>query len=284
MAWTGSLELNYRLDPHRASGAPARTVCHDRHDGPLRVLASLYPEDAVVCHNVLVHPPGGIVGGDQLHVAVQVAAGAHALITTPGATRFYRSAGESAMQTVVARVEDQARLEWLPLETIAHSGTLAENRMRFELVPGADMIGWDVVALGLPASSKAFESGRYTQQIELPGAWLERGTIAASDHRLLDSPLGWGGCRAMGTMWFARGSALPAPLRELLIDAARDAAQAATTLVARAGVTSPHDGIVVMRVLGSHTEAITALQVAVWKRWRELAWSMASVPPRVWKT
>ena len=93
MSWAGSLQLAYRQEPLR--GAP-RTVLHDRHDGPLRVLASLYPEAPGVCHSVLVHPPGGLVGGDELDIALTLHDDAHALITSPGATRFYRSTGAPA--------------------------------------------------------------------------------------------------------------------------------------------------------------------------------------------
>jgi len=194
MSWQGSLALAYRHDELR--GAP-RTVLHDRHDGPLRVLASLYPETPAICHNVLVHPPGGLVGGDVLDIELTVDTGAHALVTTPGATRFYRSTGAPATQRLRATLATGARLEWLPLETIAYSGCLGENLMRFDLAPGAEMIGWDVLALGLPASDQAFARGRFTQYVEMPGRWLERGVIDALDTRLLDSPLGWAGHRVV---------------------------------------------------------------------------------------
>jgi hypothetical protein len=98
---------------------------------------------------VLVHPPGGVVGGDTLRIDAHLAPGSHALITTPGATRFYRTAGELAEQSLTARIDDGARLEWLPLETIVHRSALAHNHMRFELAPTAEMIGWDLLALGL---------------------------------------------------------------------------------------------------------------------------------------
>ena len=94
-------------------------VQHDRHDGPLRVLQPLHPEGPAICHHVLVHPPGGLVGGDVLDIDINVQPGAHALVTTPGATRCYRSTGETAVQSVRARIADGARLEWLPLEAIA---------------------------------------------------------------------------------------------------------------------------------------------------------------------
>ena len=280
MAWQGSLSLAYRRD--HIHGAP-RTFVHDRHDGPLRVLTSLYPEAPTVCHNVLVHPPGGLVGGDVLDIGVTLEPDAHALITTPGATRFYRSTGAPATQRLNARVADGARLEWLPLETLAYSGCIGENLMRFELAPGAEMLGWDVLALGLPASDQAFVRGRFTQRIELPGRWLEHGVIDSADTRLLDSPLVWAGHRVMGTLWFAAGNALPQVRRDALLDAAR-AIGDAHALCGTAGSTAVHDGIVVLRALAPRVEPLMALLVSVWGAWRTLAWQLPASPPRVWRT
>ena len=276
MSWQGRLELAYRRDAER-------TIVLDRHDGPLRVLKSLYPESPQVCHSVLVHPPGGIVGGDVLAIDGALADGAHALITTPGATRFYRSLGEPALQDVRVRAASGARLEWLPLETLASSGCIAETRMRFELAPGAEMIGWDVLALGLPASDRGFERGSYTQAIELPGCWLERGRIAADDARLLDSPLGWDGQRVLATLWFAAGSALRAERREALLDAAR-ASVNDHSLRERCGATAANDRVVVLRALAPRVEPAMQLLAGVWARWREAAWQLPACTPRVWRT
>jgi len=276
MAWHGHLSLTYRHDA-------GRCVVHDRHSGPLRVLQSLYPEGEAICHNVLVHPPGGIVGGDVLEIEAELGAGAHALITTPGATRFYRSLGEPALQSLTARVADGARLEWLPLETLCYRRTLAENRMRFELAPRAEMIGWDVLALGLPASGEPFDVGRYTQQIELPGVWLERGAVDGSDRLLLESPLGFAGHPVLATMWFASGSAMAGTRREALLAAAREAFEG-HALQDTAGATSPHDEVVVVRALAHRLEPAMELLTSVWKRWRALAWSLPAQVPRVWRT
>ncbi len=147
--WQARLELHYTL-------RKGRSVAQDRHVGPLRVLKPLHPEGPAICHHVLVHPPGGLVGGDRLHLQVQVDEGAHALLTTPGATRYYRSKGVLASQQVDLRLAAGARLEWLPLETIAHPGCLGLNRVRATLAAGAEMIGWDLLALGLPASAQPF--------------------------------------------------------------------------------------------------------------------------------
>ena len=280
MGWTGSLRLDYRNEPLR--GAP-RTVVRDRHDGPLRVLASLYPEAPGICHSVLVHPPGGLVGGDSLTIDLSVTEGAHALVTTAGATRLYRSTGAAATQTLRATLVGGARLEWLPLETIAYNGCIAGNALRFELAAGAEMIGWDVLALGLPASGQPFARGSFTQAIEFPGRWLERGVVDGVDTRLLDSPLGWAGQRVLGTLWFAAGTALTAARRDTLLEAARTAAEG-HALRRSAGATATHDGIVVLRVLAPRVEPLMSLLMAVWAGWREAAWQLPAHVPRVWRS
>ena len=283
MSWHGHLTLDYRREGDQ-------TLAHDRHEGPLRVLKRLYPEGPGVCHHVLVHPPGGIVGGDVLTVEAKLQPHTHALITTPGATRFYRSAGALAEQTVNARLMAGARLEWLPLETIAYRNCLAENRMRFELAPGAEMMGWDILALGLPTANEAFDSpghaqGRFSQHIELPGVWLERGTVRADDALLLDSPLGWAGRRVMGTMWFAAGQPLEAARKETLLDAARELVDASPLeLGLIAGATAPHAEAIVLRALGGRVEPVMRLLTQVWARWRVLGWDLAPCPSRVWRT
>ena len=276
MGWHGHLQLDYRRDG-------GRTTALDRHHGPLRVLRRLYPEGDAVCHHVLVHPPGGIVGGDVLELDATLQPGSHALITTPGATRFYRSAGPLAAQQVRATLAAGARLEWLPLETLAYRRCEAENRLHFTLSPGAQMIGWDVLALGLPAANQPFDAGRYLQQLELPGVWLERGRIDGSDRVLLDSPLGLAGHTVMATMWLADGGPLGRERTELLIDAARaliDASPLATT----AGITAAHESLLVLRVLAHRVEPAMALLQTVWKAWRPLHWGLAPCAPRVWRT
>jgi urease accessory protein len=273
LSWQARLSLHYRRDGER-------TVAHDVHEGPLRVLKALYPEGERICHHVLVHPPGGIAGGDQLEVEVTLGPGTHALLTTPGAARFYRSAGARASQSARVRLEAAARLEWLPLESIAHSGCLATNALEFELAPGAQLLGWDLLALGLPASDAPFAGGDFEQRIAWPGVWLERGRIDAADARLRTSALGLAGHDVLACAWFACGSAWPEAQRERLLDAAR--ALGADGLVA--GATAPDPRLVVVRVLGHRVEPVMAHLAAVRAAWRRDAWGLDAVPPRVWRT
>ncbi len=280
MTWRAQLSLHYRT-------TAGKTLLDFSHDGPLRILQSLYPEGDAICHNVLVHPPGGVAGGDDLDIRVQVAEGAHALITTPGATRFYKTSGDPAIQRTRVKLLDNARLEWLPLENIAYSGCIAENRLQLELAPTAQMIGWDITALGLPAAQQLFERGQFTMHTELlhpQGAhspWLERGCIEASDHRLLQSPLGMNGYTCLATLFFIAGSAIDMPASELFLSKSREIA-ASHTLCATTGITRPHAQVIVLRALCHHTEDALSLCKAVRGAWREIAWNLPPTLPRIW--
>ena len=273
--WRSSLNVEFR----RLRG---RSVVRSRHDGALRCLSALHPEGDAVCHQVLVHPPGGLVGGDGLHVQLQLQPGAHGLLTTPGASRFYRSLGAPAVQSLDATLHAGSRLEWLPLENIAFDACIGENRARFHLAPGAELIAWDMLALGLPAAARPFASGSFLQHMELPGLWLERGRIDAADTTLLQGPGGLAGNSAIGTLVFASASPIAAPRRELLLHGARQALQGVGGVVA--GATCAHPQVVVLRAIGQRIEPIATLFRAVWAGWRVAAWDLPACAPRVWST
>ena len=278
MPWHARLDIAYHHDhDHR------RSLARFRHEGPLRILQSLYPEGDAICHNVLVHPPGGLVGGDTLDIAVDAAAGSHGLITTPGASRFYRSDGELALQRTRLNIAAGARLEWLPLEALCYSGCRAENRLQMQVAPGGELIGWDITALGLPLAGQPFLAGRYQQHIELPGVWLERGRIDAEDRRLLDSPLGLAGRQCLASLFHVVGEAMPRARRERLLEIARDALDG-HALADSAGATAPDAQVVVLRVLAPLVEPAMQLLRTVWAGWRRELWGLAATPPRIWST
>ncbi len=274
MAWHAHLALNYARQG-------ARTVARHRHEGPLRILQSLYPEGEAICHNVLVHPPSGLVGGDVLDIDIALEADTHGLVTTPGATRFYRSEGEAAVQRTRVRIADNARLEWLPMEALCYSGCRAENRLTLSLAPGAQALGWDVTALGLPEAGQPFESGSLLQHLEVEGGWLERGRIDAGDARLMDGPLGLAGQRCVATLFFAAGAPIEAALRERALDTARELIEA-HPLRAQAGATAPDPSVLVVRTLAPVVEPAMQLLKSVRNAWRTALWGLAPNPPRTW--
>jgi len=274
MTWHANLELNY-------TRADQRVVQRHVHNGPLRVLQSLYPEGDAVCHTVLVHPPGGLVGGDTLDIHIHADAGCHALITTPGATRFYRSTGATALQRCAIRLEAGARLEWLPLEALCYNECQADNQLRMDLAPGAEMLGWDLTAIGLPQAKLPFVRGVFSQHIEVPGAWLERARIDASDTRLLHSPLGLGGKHCIASLFLVSGT----PMERARIDLALELARAQIDQQPdphSAGVTSPDPRVVVLRTLTPLVEPAMQLLRAVRSAWRQALWRMPGENPRLW--
>ena len=186
MPWHARLSLDYQRHGER-------TVLQHSHDGPLRIFKSLYPEGDAVCHNVIVHPPGGLVGGDVLDIGVQVGAGAHALVSTPGATRFYASDEAFATQQVRLQLDAGARLEWLPLETIAYPGCRADNRWSATLAEGAELMAWDVTALGLPGAASPTSRASSGSGWRFPAAgWSRRA-----------SPRTTGACWTHPSVWAA---------------------------------------------------------------------------------
>ncbi len=274
MTWHASLAIDYALQA-------GRTVAHASHSGPLRILQSLYPERDSICHNVIVHPPGGLVGGDVLEMRLRVAADAHGLVTTPGATRFYRSDGAAAIQRTQLELAAGARFEWLPLETICHAGCIAENQLMMNLEPGAEMMGWDLTALGLPGAGLPFDRGSFLQKLEVPGVWLERARVRADDAELMQGPLGLAGHSCFATLFFVCGSKLARNRRQLALDAARAVIEA-HSLEPTAGATSPDAKVVLVRVLAAHVEDAASLLRAVRTAWRQHLWDLDSPALRIW--
>ena len=282
------------------------TRVHAAHEGPLRLLKTLYPEGPGIAHAVLVHPPGGLVGGDRLDIDIHVATGAHLLVTTPAASRYYRSTAGEAAQVVQAQVAAGARLEWLPQETLAYDGCQGRNAWQVRLDAGGSLMTMEVLALGLGESQRPFASGRFVQQFgiegegeggNLPsglhggfqggiqhslegGLWRERGVIDATDRALLDGPCGLAGHRVLGTLLLAEGAAIDGATAEAALDAARAESAAAPGMLA--GATWLQERVLVLRLLADEVEPAMRLLRRVRARWRHRCWGMDAHEPRVW--
>ena len=179
-SWHAELELGYGRD-----GDCTRPTLR-RHKGPLRVQKHLYAEGPEVCQHIIVHPPGGIAGGDRLDISATVGSGAWAQLTSPGAAKWYRAAGP-AYQSLKLRVEAGATLEWLPQETIVYAAAQAELTTEIDLHGDAKLLYWDIVALGRPASGERFDTGHFQAQLNIRRdgqlLWHERQRIRGDDGR-----------------------------------------------------------------------------------------------------
>jgi urease accessory protein len=241
------------------------------------VQKALYPEGDAPCHAVVLHPPGGIAGGDALAIRVDVDPGAHALVTTPGAAKWYKSNGRGASQHV--RLNVDGGLEWLPQEAIVFDAAEVRSSIDIRLAAGASMIGWDIVALGRHAAGERFGQGLFAQTIRLRIgdhlAWVERTRIAGSD-RLIDSPIGLAGHHVFGCLWAAGPEFDDEAMESLKGDLRSSTGGAAPTRL------TPH--LLVARALGGSTQAVRSALIDVWAALRPRMFQRPAVLPRLWAT
>lgn len=270
--WLGELSLDFEQ-----RGA-ASVLTHRRHRGPLTVQRPFYPEGPAVCQVTLLHPPGGVVGGDRLHLTATLAAGAQALITTPAAAKIYRSAGPIAVQQQDLQIATGAALEWLPQETILFSGARLHSCTRIELSPGAGFLGWEITCLGRPHCAERFETGAGTIALELWEAgeplFIERGRYAGGGD-LLTAPWGLAGHPVAGT-WLALDAPpeLTDPLRAALAQIA-DPAHWGLSRLPR---------VLVLRYRGPSAADARALFIHAWMLARPSMLGREARWPRIWAT
>lgn len=282
-AWQAGLTLGFADD-----GGTTR-LFNNRHHGPLRVQKALYPEDRKVCHAIVVHPPGGVVGGDQLAIDIGVGDNGHACITTPGAAKWYQANGKRSRQTVHLHVNHDAALEWLPQETIFFDTADVTLDHHVELAPGATYIGCEILCMGRRGSGEVFDTGAVTQRssIRREGKliWWEQGAMLGGQ---LDSPLALNGRTVCATL-IAAGKPLPAAqMNQLLADIRADAL---ADIAADGAVNAPHvfgvthtRGVIVARHLGDDSETARRLMLNVWRRVRPHLLEREAVTPRIWQT
>ncbi len=251
-------------------------LARNRHSGPLLVQRPLYPEGPAVCHGHLLHPPGGVVGGDSLRLDVETGADARALLTTPGATRFYRSAGPGALVEQRFVVRQGGCLEWLPQENILFPGARVALSTRVDLEEGAGFLGWEVLCLGLPVNGAGLGSGSLRADLELrrQGRPLLVERLRLGRTTDPDRPAGLRGHPVTGTfVATGAGPGTAAWLREHL-----PAGDSPLCGITRSGE------LLVIRCLGRSTMEALDLFRHLWQKLRPRLAGRAPCPPRIWTT
>ncbi|MCZ6709727.1 MAG: urease accessory protein UreD [Gammaproteobacteria bacterium] len=252
--------------------------------GPLYIQKPFYPEGEV-CHLYLLHPPGGVVGGDRLEISLDLKADAKAVVTTPAATKIYRSAGPRAELIQEFQLAEGASLEWLPQETILSGGCRVNARTCVYLAPGARYIGWELTCLGRAASGDLFAEGEVNQRVSLyrcTGAevaeplLLECNRWRAGDH-LLSARWGLAGRMVCGTLY-----ATPADIE--ILEMVRRVLPAATETGELLHAMTLVNGVLVARVLAADSESARAWMQSVWERIRPLLVGRKACRPRIWDT
>lgn len=268
-SWKAHLSLRF-------SGREDKTyIAHRRHEGPLVIQKPFYPERDV-CHVYLLHPPGGVVGGDQLRLDVDVDRNGHALITTPAAGKFYRSDGRRAELLQTLNVQTGSRLEWLPQETILFSACNLNMKTRVNLQPDAGFIGWEIICLGRPASDEYFDQGDATQSFEI---WRDGQPLLLERARL------HGGDDVLSAAWGMQGHTVTATMLAVNADPAmlQTLRDNAPTLDGLFSVTLIDD-VLVCRVLAQQAEVARKAFIHVWQTLRPLMFNRPACAPRIWST
>ncbi len=264
--WQAKLELGFEQKHGKT------LLAHRRHQGPLTVQRPFYPEGGV-CHVYILHPPGGIVGGDRLNLYISAEQHSHALITTPAAGKFYRSGGELAVQTVSIKVKEGAALEWLPQETIIYQGAQLKSMVNVELAAGARFIGWEILSLGRPASGEIFDVGfaDMSWQVYYQGQplFLERLYL---DAKAFAARWGLQGLSACGTLFASPAGAESLAAVQQLIG---DSKGRGVTLI---------DDLLVCRAIDDRSDQLRSFFEQVWAIVRPDSVQRKACAPRIWTT
>lgn len=268
--WKAKLDLVFSFKNEKT------ILSHRKHIGPLIVQRPFYPEGAV-CHVYLIHPPGGVVGGDKLHIDVTLEADSHVLITTPSAGKFYRSGNLKGSQYQILRVAEQSLLEWFPQETIFFNDCKSELNTKIQLEKTAMFCGWEINCLGRPAAEEKYLQGHITQGLQLyrdnKPLFMERNEIEGSGE-ILNSPCGLNRNTVFATL-------LATNMDKVICDQLQTEWHEKTEK--NISVTLIND-VLVCRYLGGSAEQAKKYFCEIWSVIRMKQKKLKTCAPRIWST
>ncbi|MBW4603238.1 MAG: urease accessory protein UreD [Calothrix sp. FI2-JRJ7] len=274
-SWHGKLDLVYA---HRQD---TTQLIHAHHQAPLKVQRPFYPEGKAVCHSVILHTAGGIVGGDKLSCNFQLQPESQVLITTAAAGKIYRSNGRQATQNINIEVSTGATLEWLPQETIVFDGAIYRQDTRIDLAENATFIGWEITRFGRSARGEKFLQGNWKSYTEVwqqaKPLWVDRQWLPGSEE-IFYSPHALNGQPVVGTFIY-----IGQPVSSEFIEKARSLME--TRYIASLhcyGVTRLEHGFL-CRYRGSSTSEVRNWFTAVWHLLRQSLLERSNCIPRVWQ-
>lgn len=284
--WLASLALQLGHSIHGTQ------LTQTKRCGPLTIQKAFYPEGRDCAHLYLLHPPAGIVSGDELRVTVDVQQGAHTLITTPGANRFYRARTDLSIgdpkQVQMTRInlEEGAKCEHFPLETLVYNQANGVNNVEVRLQHSSLYCGWDMTCLGLPSSDDDFIAGRFTQlnTLYLDDVLLYHDKVVIEPQsNIQHHQAGLAGNTVFGTfLAYAAKDKVSDEQRTQLIRQLRETIvqQGASNLISVTDIRQ----LVVIRYLGQQAHQCKGLFVELWKLIRPLYMDKQGIQPRIWFT
>ena len=269
--WQAQLKLDYSRKGDKTC------LVKKSQKGPLTVQRPFYPEGDI-CHSYILHPPGGVVGGDILDIEINADTSAHCLITTPGATKFYRSKNDlESIQTLHISIKKNAIVEWLPQQNIFFTGACSQLNTQINIEPGGKFIGWEMHCFGRPANNEGFNQGaiKSCTQININGELRLVEQLNTDGDSLAQSSCGLRDKAMQASLIAAPFSEVQKQkLEQLLLDYPyKDLI--GMTLV---------DEVLVIRVLGDHIEPILENFISLWSQLRTEWLQRPACAPRIWDT
>lgn len=276
--WKAELHLGL------ANSARGTVLKQCRHLGPLYVQKPFYPEGRELAHIYLLHPPGGMVSGDDLHISVSTSPQAQCLVTTPGAGRVYRARPDRTLQKqkIELHLEANSTLEWLPLETIIYPDACTDLTTDIHLAENSSVIAWEVTCFGLTASGEPFKTGEVSQRFQVfrEGRLKlrERLQLNPEKNRFLQARAGLNNCSVNGLM--LAGPFDQPEETETLLSQLRDCCEAIDVLAA----VTLNDEFIQVRYLGDCSEQARKLFTQCWTLIRPELLNREGCEPRIWAT
>jgi len=271
--WQGILELDYQKINNSTQLVKAYS------QAPLKIQRSFYPEGQEICHSIILHTAGGMVGGDRLSQTINLQPETQVLLTTPAASKIYRSSGETAQNTINIEIQEQAYLEFIPREMIIFNGAIFSQNLRVNLAPNACYLGWEITRFGRTARGEIFNQGQWKSCTEIwqngCPVWVDRQGFIANEE-ILNSPHGLGGKPVIATLtWVGQ------PVSEDIVKNIRQLWSQRETS-SQAGVTQLISGLL-CRYRGNSTQEVINWFTDVWQLLRQNYTGKSIVKPRVWQ-
>jgi urease accessory protein len=267
--WSAYLDLKFRSTEQKTRLIPVRRY------GPLSVQRPFYPEHDL-CHTYLLHPPGGVVGGDQLDLRVNAGEHAKALLTTPGATKFYQSASQTAQVKQDIQLDRSASIEFLPQENIYFPGAIVNSTTRLSVAPDSNAMLWEKHCFGRPANAENFTNGNIKTRLDI---FAEEQYLFTETQRIdwqeIQRSSGMRHNPVMGTFVVVTNN-----LSKQLVNACREI----KPIAGEVGITQLLQSMLVVRYMGGSTLQLNAYFVRLWEILRPAVLNRKACHPRIWNT
>ncbi|HYN55443.1 MAG TPA: urease accessory protein UreD [Methylotenera sp.] len=274
--WQATLTLDFAKQDGRSY------LAKRQHTGPLVIQKTLHPEGEGVCHGVVVHPPGGVAGGDELTLEVRLNQNSHALLTTPGAGKWYKANGQLASQHLKFDLQNGACFEWLPQENILFDGARVKFSAEVNLDADATYAGWEILCFGRQAQNELWQTGYMHQSLVISRLgkliWNER-TCLNPEQKIMQSIVGLFG-KAVSANFVIVAGLVP---QELLAACREIQPRSALDVQAKYAVTALPE-VFSARYVGQSAQSARQYFEQLWHILRPWYAGKNVLRPRIWNT